>query len=111
MMTHDPEGFKTAVQRSLKRHLAAVQSLRESDGLLFFDYGNAFLLECHRAGCEVDKEIPSYVGMLLSCYHPQIFTTLYCTVVLISPLCAQSVLWVLNFSILALARTGKQCVQ
>ena len=62
MMTSDPEGFKAAVQQSLRRHLAAVQSLRESDGLLFFDYGNAFLLECHRAGCDVDKDIPSYVG-------------------------------------------------
>ena len=62
MMTHDPEGFQSAVQSSLRRHLAAVQSLRLSDGLLFFDYGNAFLLECHRAGCEVDPQIPSYVG-------------------------------------------------
>lgn len=62
LMTHDPEAFQAAVQSSLQRHLAAVQALRLSDGLLFFDYGNAFLLECHRAGCEVDPEIPSYVG-------------------------------------------------
>jgi urocanate hydratase len=62
MMTVDPPGFKAAVQGSLKRHLAAVQALRVTDGMLFFDYGNAFLLECHRAGCEVDEAIPSYVG-------------------------------------------------
>lgn len=62
MMTSDPDEFKDAVQKSLIRHLAAVQSLRKTDDLLFFDYGNAFLLECHRAGCDVDTEIPSYVG-------------------------------------------------
>eukprot|EP00602_Paraphysomonas_sp_CaronLab_P002809 CAMPEP_0185026986 /NCGR_PEP_ID=MMETSP1103-20130426/11725_1 /TAXON_ID=36769 /ORGANISM="Paraphysomonas bandaiensis, Strain Caron Lab Isolate" /LENGTH=1078 /DNA_ID=CAMNT_0027560787 /DNA_START=248 /DNA_END=3484 /DNA_ORIENTATION=- len=65
MMTSKPEEFKKAVQASLHRHLAAINKLRQSDDLLFFDYGNAFLLECHRAGCQVDPEIPSYVECIM----------------------------------------------
>ena len=65
MMHKDPEGFKKAVQNSLRRHLAAIVKLRETDKMLFFDYGNAFLLECHRAGCDVDPEIPSYVECIM----------------------------------------------
>lgn len=65
MMTADPAAFKVAVQKSLHRHLAAVQTMREKENLLFFDYGNAFLLECHRAGCDVDAAIPSYVECIM----------------------------------------------
>ncbi|CAE7446822.1 Uroc1, partial [Symbiodinium microadriaticum] len=65
MMTTDPAGFKIAVQKSLHRHLQAVQAMREKEQTLFFDYGNAFLLECHRAGCVVDASIPSYVECIM----------------------------------------------
>lgn len=66
MMTADPKGFKAAVQKSLHRHLAAVQKMRQGEEkTMFFDYGNAFLLECHRAGCEVDAAIPSYVECIM----------------------------------------------
>lgn len=63
MMTADPAQFKQHVQNSLKRHLAAIDKLRSNstDNTFFFDYGNAFLLECHRAGCAVDPKIMSYV--------------------------------------------------
>ena len=65
MMVSDPPAFKEAVQSSLRRHMKAIQTCRTRDGTLFFDYGNAFLLECHRAGCDVDKEIPSYVECIM----------------------------------------------
>lgn len=65
MMSNNPVEFKAQVQASLKRHLAAVNAVRRSDKMLFFDYGNAFLLECHRAGCEVDANIPSYVECIM----------------------------------------------
>jgi urocanate hydratase len=65
LMVSDPDAFKDAVQESLRRQLAAIQTLRERDGLLFFDYGNAFLLECHRAKCQVDDSIPSYVECIM----------------------------------------------
>ena len=65
MMTEDPARFKAEVQKSLHRHLKAVQTMREQEQMLFFDYGNAFLLECHRAGCDVDASIPSYVECIM----------------------------------------------
>ena len=51
MMTHDPEGFKEAVQGSLLRHIGAVRALCDR-GMAFWDYGNAFLLEAARAGAD-----------------------------------------------------------
>jgi urocanate hydratase len=65
MMVSDPPAYKNAVQASLRRHMKAIQTCRTRDGTLFFDYGNAFLLECHRAGCDVDPEIPSYVECIM----------------------------------------------
>jgi urocanate hydratase len=65
LMTSNPAEFKRAVQASLHRHLTAVNKVRKSDDMLFFDYGNAFLLECHRAGCDVDPSIPSYVECIM----------------------------------------------
>jgi len=57
--------FKPSVEYSLKRHAEAINSMTES-GMHFWDYGNAFLLECSRAGANVldDKggfRYPSYV--------------------------------------------------
>jgi urocanate hydratase len=54
MMAEDPARFKTEVQKSLVRHINAVNSLT-SKGMYFFDYGNAFLLEVSRAGGDVFK--------------------------------------------------------
>jgi urocanate hydratase len=59
MMHADPAGFKRAVQAFLHRHIGAIEKVRTSDEMLFFDYENAFLLECHHAGCAVDPSIPS----------------------------------------------------
>ena len=66
MMANDPEAFKTRIQETLKRHVKAVNALVEN-GMYFFDYGNAFLLESSRAGAEIMDEdgehfrYPSYV--------------------------------------------------
>lgn len=65
MMAHQPEEFRKRVQDTLRRHVAAVNRL-SADGMYFFDYGNAFLLEAGRAGADIfkgDKKFryPSYV--------------------------------------------------
>jgi len=65
MMAEEPEKFRVAVQKSLCRHVAAVNKLSEK-GMYFFDYGNAFLLEASRAGADILKpdgkfKYPSYV--------------------------------------------------
>ena len=65
MMAGDPEAFRAAVQESLRRQVAAINKL-SAEGMYFFDYGNAFLLESSRAGADVLKadgtfRYPSYV--------------------------------------------------
>lgn len=64
MMAHSPEKFKEAVHESLRRQTLAINRLA-ADGMYFFDYGNAFLLEASRAGAEVMNgnkfRYPSYV--------------------------------------------------
>ncbi|MFG1510107.1 urocanate hydratase [Halobacteriovorax sp. HFRX-2_2] len=67
MMANNPEQFKVEVQKSLVRHVNAVNKLADK-GMYFFDYGNAFLLEASRAGADIMKEgstedfkYPSYV--------------------------------------------------
>nr|MBA3971588.1 urocanate hydratase [Bacteroidota bacterium] len=52
MMSKEPEKFKAEVQKTLVRHINAVNALAEK-GMYFFDYGNAFLLEVGRAGGDV----------------------------------------------------------
>ena len=52
LMVKDPAAFKQRVQETLRRHVDAVNRLA-SQGMYFFDYGNAFLLEGKRAGAEV----------------------------------------------------------
>lgn len=65
MATH-PKKFKEAVQKSLCRHALAINQLA-AQGMYFFDYGNAFLLEAARAGAQVMSadgltfRYPSYV--------------------------------------------------
>lgn len=65
MMSNDPDHFKEEVQRSLKRHVAAINK-HTDQGTYFFDYGNAFLLESSRAGAAIKGDgtefrYPSYV--------------------------------------------------
>jgi len=55
MMAEQPDQFKKEVQKTLVRHINAVNSLH-GKGMYFFDYGNAFLLEVSRAGGDVWKE-------------------------------------------------------
>lgn len=65
-MASDPAKFKQLVQESLRRHVAAINTLT-ARGMRFWDYGNSFLLESGRAGAAIFKEdgktfkYPSYV--------------------------------------------------
>jgi urocanate hydratase len=66
LMSNDPEAFKVEVQESLRRQSSAINKLSDQ-GMYFFDYGNAFLLEASRAGADImaengiDFKYPSYV--------------------------------------------------
>lgn len=65
MMANEPEKFKEAVRASLRRQVAAINKLT-ANGMYFFDYGNAFLLESSRSGADVMGDggkfrYPSYV--------------------------------------------------
>jgi len=69
MMTADPAGFKKRVQASLLQHIDAVNRC-VALGMNFWDYGNAFLLECSRAGADINKPdgrfiYPSYVENIM----------------------------------------------
>jgi len=69
MMAADPEGFKTKVQASLLRHIEAINKC-VAKGTHFWDYGNAFLLECSRAGADIATDdgrfiYPSYVENIM----------------------------------------------
>ncbi|NVO02886.1 MAG: urocanate hydratase [Bacteroidetes bacterium] len=52
MMAENPSLFKEKVQESLRRQVAAINKLT-ANGMYFFDYGNAFLLEASRAGADI----------------------------------------------------------
>ena len=65
LMVNDPDAFKQKVQESLRRQVDAINSLT-AQGMYFFDYGNAILLESSRAGANILKDdgsfrYPSYV--------------------------------------------------
>ena len=65
MMAENPVLFKEKVQESLRRQITAINRLTKQ-GMYFFDYGNAFLLESSRASADVMKTdgtfiYPSYV--------------------------------------------------
>ena len=70
LMVKDPEAFKQRVQETLRRHVKAVNTLA-ANGMYFFDYGNAFLLEAKRAGAEIggkngeEFRYPSYVENIM----------------------------------------------
>jgi urocanate hydratase len=65
MMVNDPDRFRKEVQKSLVRQVNAINKMAQN-GMYFWDYGNAFLLEAGRAGADVLKAdgsftFPSYV--------------------------------------------------
>ncbi|MDE3742626.1 urocanate hydratase [Maribacter polysaccharolyticus] len=70
LMGKDPIAFKAAVQKSLRRQVAAINN-HTAKGTYFFDYGNAFLLEASRAGADImaenniDFKYSSYVQDIL----------------------------------------------
>jgi urocanate hydratase len=70
LMADEPEIFKSKVQETLRKHAAEINK-HTAKGTYFFDYGNAFLLECSRAGADVmasdgiNFKYPSYVQDIL----------------------------------------------
>ncbi|MCC7051051.1 MAG: urocanate hydratase, partial [Bacteroidia bacterium] len=52
LMSKNPDKFKQEVQKTLIRHASAINNLTKN-GMYFFDYGNAFLLEASRAGADI----------------------------------------------------------
>ncbi len=65
LMVSDPDKFKEKVQKSLIRQVNAINKMT-TNGMYFWDYGNAFLLEAGRAGADIfnskgDFKYPSYV--------------------------------------------------
>lgn len=66
MMAENPDEFKKYVQASLRRQVEAINK-HAVQGMYFFDYGNAFLLEASRAGADILEpdgsgfRYPSYV--------------------------------------------------
>ena len=66
MISENPELFKTEIQKTLRRHVNAVNTMSER-GMYFFDYGNAFLKAARdEAQADIVKtdgsfKYPSYV--------------------------------------------------
>ena len=65
LMAEEPEKFRDLVQESLRRQVAAINKLT-AQGMYFFDYGNAFLLQAKRAEADIVMpdgkfRYPSYV--------------------------------------------------
>lgn len=66
LMAQNPDEFKKHVQTSLRRQVNAINK-HAAQGMYFFDYGNAFLLEASRAGADILNpdgtgfRYPSYV--------------------------------------------------
>ena len=76
MMADDPDNFKEQVQASLRRQVTAINKLTEQ-GMYFFDYGNAFLLESGRAGADIfnpqNKSEFKYRSYIQDILGPQFF--------------------------------------
>ncbi|MDR1794851.1 MAG: urocanate hydratase [Erysipelotrichaceae bacterium] len=79
MLSRDPQGFKTEVDKTLRKHFELIKILHER-GSYFFDYGNSFLKAVYDAGVkEISKNgidekdgfiFPSYVEDILG---PELF--------------------------------------
>lgn len=74
MMAEQPELFKEKVYESLRRHVVAINKLT-ANGMYFFDYGNAFLLESSRAGANIldDKKEFIYKSYVQDILGPMCF--------------------------------------
>jgi urocanate hydratase len=64
-ITDNNKLFEDKVRSSLRRQIIAIDKLTEK-GMRFWDYGNAFLLEANRSGCDLKSHnggfrYPSYV--------------------------------------------------
>ena len=69
MIIDDPEQFKLEVKKTLRKHVKHVNKLAER-GTIFWDYGNAFLLESSRAEADILEldgsfRYPSYVENIM----------------------------------------------
>jgi len=60
MMVADPPKFREKVQQSLRRQVIAINKMAVN-GMYFWDYGNAFLLEAGRAGADVLNPDGSFI--------------------------------------------------
>ncbi len=60
LMVNDPAAFRKEVRKSLCRQVAAINKM-SLNGMYFWDYGNAFLLEAGRAGADVFKPDGSFI--------------------------------------------------
>ncbi len=60
MMVADPPKFRETVQQSLRRQVTAINKMA-ANGMYFWDYGNAFLLEAGRAGADVLNPDGSFI--------------------------------------------------
>ena len=60
LMAENPELFQEKVYESLRRQVNAINKLT-GNGMYFWDYGNAFLLEAKRAQAEVIKNDGSFI--------------------------------------------------
>ncbi len=60
LMVKNPDKFRKAVEASLCRQVAAINLMAEN-GMYFWDYGNAFLLEASRAGADVLNSDGSFI--------------------------------------------------
>jgi urocanate hydratase len=59
MMVENPEGFREKVKHSLVRQVVAINKVA-ANGMYFWDYGNAFLLEAGRAGADIFRPDGTY---------------------------------------------------
>ncbi|MFL2970953.1 MAG: urocanate hydratase [Candidatus Thalassarchaeaceae archaeon] len=69
MIMENPSGFKEEVKSTLRKHVEYVNKL-VNRGTIFWDYGNAFLLESSRAGADIllpdgSFRYPSYVENIM----------------------------------------------
>jgi len=69
LLMTNPKIFKEEVKKTLRRHVDCINELC-SRGTVFWDYGNAFLLESSRAGADIVKDdgsfkYPSYVENIM----------------------------------------------
>ena len=60
LMVENPKSFKIKVKETLKKHVKAINKMCEN-GMYFFDYGNAFLLESSRAGANILKDDGNFI--------------------------------------------------